>query len=121
MKRVYIICCSAVVLSFLILGCGDSHESPQKQEPPKALGADKNTGFSQDSVDAQLKIGIYSPYQLIKATEYSVEPIRSEDFTLELLRTTLNEKISEIMPTERSGIRDEIVNYLVKYYMKNPT
>jgi len=119
MKRIDII---VMVSIFLIVGCGSSgNQESSKEEAPKTLKSDKTTGLSRSAVNAQLKVGIHSPYQLIEATQESVEVILSEnDFTSESLRNALNEKVFELMPQESDHVREEIVNYLVQYYIKNP-
>jgi hypothetical protein len=121
MKRVYIICCNAIVLSFLLLGCGNAEQESSKQEPSEALGEDKPTGLSRTAVNAQLKIGIYSPYNLIEITKKSISAIALEDFTPKKLRNILKERVLELMPKESNEVREEIVEYLVKYYIKNLT
>lgn len=116
MKRVYVIG-SAIAVLLLMFGCGDNNNS--HKETPKSTWVDKTTGFSREAVDAQLKIGIYSPYHLIKATEGAVNLILAEDLTKEILNKILIEQTAMLMPKESKEVRDEIVNYLVKYFMLN--
>ncbi len=118
MKNIYKLG-SALAMSLLLLGCSGGG-SPTSATEQKVLGVDKTTGLSRAAVEAQLAVGINSPYKLIQRTEYMVEPVLRGNFTAKEIESVLSSQLKSIMPKASNDIREEINSYLVDYYMKHP-
>jgi hypothetical protein len=117
MKNIYKIC-TTIAISFLVLGCSGGGSSTNATGQ-KIQGTDKYTGLSRAAVEAQLAVGINSPYQLIKRTEYMVDPVLKGNFTPKEIESVLSDQLKEVMPKASNSVREEINSYLVDYYMKN--
>jgi len=98
----------------LVSGCSGAQSTTQETTPSD------NSGFSKAAVHEQLKAGIHSPYQLIKATQESVRGIDVHTSSTRKLRSVLQTSVSSLMPDASESVQEEITDYLVKYHLENP-
>ncbi len=107
-------------LSLLLVSCSDSDsaQSSTNSSPLRAVSADKTTGLSKDAVNAQLEVGIRSPYQLISAMDPYVESLNTSELLKEELNAEISIGLSEIMPNASQNAKEELQAYLVNYYLK---
>jgi hypothetical protein len=71
--------------------------------------------------DAQLAVGIGSPYQLILSTQESVESLLRGNTSKEKLEKVIGANVDRVFAKSTAQVRKEITNYLVRYYIKSKT
>lgn len=99
-------------------------QSPESQVDP-------TTGFSRETIKAQVNAGIYSPYQLIQFIEPSVstvmvqmedpyiQPGTSSEEQLRLeIQAAVQNGLNRLDPNLTESVKAELIPYLVNYFMK---
>jgi hypothetical protein len=115
MKLIYAVLVFAAML-LVVSGCGHTDSSPTSNRQ-----TENASGLSQAAIDAQLAVGIGSPYQLILTTQESVEPLLRGDTSKEKLEKVIGANVDRVFAKSTEQVRKEITNYLVRYYIKSKT